>query len=105
MTREQLKECCTARKELLLIKHQLKAGGEDTIQTSRLKKRAERMEVNLGSIEDYIDSLGSSILRQIVTLRYIEDMSIKDTAAFMGYSESRIKGYLTELFRDSQNEI
>ena len=93
MTKDQLEKYVTTRNELLLVTRQLEICGDESRQAARLKARADLLTAELDSVEEYIDSLESSFLRQVATLRYVEGLSLKDTAAIVGYSPNHLRSY------------
>lgn len=100
MTRERLENCYFLRKELALIRRRLESCGENAHQAQRLKERADELTSEIDAVEDYIASLDSSILRQMATLRFVEGMSLKDTAAYVGYSPCHAGRYIKKLFAE-----
>jgi DNA-directed RNA polymerase specialized sigma24 family protein len=82
-----LDNCFEARKELLVVERQLEACNEGSYQVPHLRARKGRLMAELAAVEDYVDSLDSSLMRQLVTLHFVEGMSIKEVAAYVGYSE------------------
>ena len=99
LTRKQLETCYQLRKELALTVRRIETCGEDSPQTQRLKEKADVLSAEIEAVENYIDSLDNSLMRQIATLRFVEGMTLKDTAAYVGYSVMQTKRYIHKLLQ------
>lgn len=64
----------------------------------RLKRRRAEVEQQLEQIEDFIDGLEDSQLRQIIHYRYIRGYSWVKSAQLMGTKESSIRSKITRYF-------
>jgi len=100
LTRKRLKEFYSLRKELALTERRLEACGENPQQMQRLREKVSELQAEVSAVEDFVESLESSILRQIITLRYIEGMTIEETGKYVGYGVSSVKKYCEKLFPD-----
>jgi DNA-directed RNA polymerase specialized sigma subunit len=97
MTVEQLKKCYPLRKELALTVRRMEAsvGG---LHQERLRKKADALSAEIDAVMDYIESLESSLMRQVLTLRYFEGQDWKAVGAFVGLSRSQLTRILNKLF-------
>ena len=70
-------------------KHAVVIEGVDSIRLQRLRKRLERRRDEymdmVDEINDFIESIDDSMIRQLVAYRYLNHMSWNDIAANMGY--------------------
>ena len=98
MTIQKLESCYLLRKELALTERRIKSCTENSQQKQRLENRATELMVYLDEIQDYIESLESSLLRQIITLRYFEGLTYKETADYVGYSSKQTRRILHNHF-------
>lgn len=64
----------------------------------RLCERKSRFEAECDAIEKYIEGLDDSLIRQLLTRRYIEDRTLKETAILVGYSEIQAGRILKKFF-------
>ncbi|MDL2318082.1 hypothetical protein LJC74_03175 [Eubacteriales bacterium OttesenSCG-928-A19] len=60
-------------------------------------KKAQRI-AECETIEEYIDGLDDSLMRQLLTRRYIEGHTLEETAELVGYSETHVKRLLKDFF-------
>lgn len=74
--------------------HRIHIQGINAKEISRLKvklmRRKYRLITQLNEIEAFIDSIEDSLIRQAITLYYIEGKSWQATAVKMGYSSESI---------------
>lgn len=68
-----------------------------------LSGRLVRCNVLMSEIEEFINSIGDSELRQIFTLRYIEGMKLKDIAAEVDEDLSGVGKKITAYLQLSNN--
>ena len=77
-------------------------GSGESLVMRRLKKRLgekkARLAEELDAIMEYIDSLEDSVVRQIVTLRYVEGLAVCEVAGLVGYSERQISRIIKAAF-------
>ena len=62
----------------------------------RLRERMVAKTIECEAIENYINSVEDSIMWQLLTIRYIEGKSLKETAEQVGYTT----GYASKLIND-----
>jgi len=63
-------------------------------------------EAECERIEEFVESVEDSLMRQLLTCRYIEGMKLCETAFIVGYSESQAKRLLSAFFQKmSSNEL
>ena len=127
MTRQRLAQYITLQKEIIMLQGQILAAeisGEDylrdVVQGSttgapyskraiaisgygsraviKLRARKARYEAECDAIEKYIESIKDSGLRQLLTRRFIEGKTMKETAALVGYSERQAFRLINEFF-------
>ena len=65
---------------------------------ARLKRRRAEVSEQLEQIEDFIDGLEDSQLRQIIHYHYIKGYSWVKTAYLMGTKESSVRSKVTRYF-------
>ncbi|MCL2249122.1 MAG: ECF-type sigma factor [Oscillospiraceae bacterium] len=66
---------------------------------SRLEKLEQQMVDEIDDVMDFIESLGDSRDRQVLTIRYIDGASIKETAKKVRFSESTVKQLLRNILK------
>ena len=74
--------------------HDITIRGYGTQAVPRLSARKASCEAECAAVEKYIESVDDSVMRQILTRRYIENRTLKETAELVSYSESRVKQLL-----------
>ena len=77
----------TSDKESPYLQHTITITGYGTRDIPRLQKRKRRYVAECDAIEQYIDSIYDSSVRQLFTRRYLEGLTLKQAAAIVGYSE------------------
>jgi DNA-directed RNA polymerase specialized sigma24 family protein len=103
VTRELLEQCKKGRDELLLVERQLEMCGTEPHRRHLLEDRAAKLRTDIGAVEAFINTLGDSVLRQVVALRYVEGLPLEATAEAVGYSLSQVKRRLRTM-RESLEE-
>ncbi len=64
----------------------------------RLCERRSRFEADCNEVEHFIEALDDSIMRQLLTRRYIEGNTLKDTAQLVGYSVKQASRLIEDFF-------
>jgi DNA-directed RNA polymerase specialized sigma subunit len=64
----------------------------------RLLARKAELEIECETVERYIETLDDSLMRQLLTRRYVEGYSLSETADKIGYSESQTSRILSKFF-------
>lgn len=76
------------------------SGYVESVAKKRLQARLARLEkvifIELDAVMDYIDTLDNARDRQILTLRYVDGFSVKETAQKTGYKEKYLSTLLSE---------
>ena len=98
MTKERLKSCYMLRKELALTERLIKEAGNDPLKSQRLLDKAASLKAEIEAIQNYIDSIESSRMRQILTLKYFEGLTARAVGAYMGYCPKSITRFLKKHF-------
>jgi len=127
MTKKRLAQYVTLQKEIIMLQGQILAAelsGEDylhdvvqgstleapyskhTVAISgygsravpKLRARKAKHEAECDAIEKYIESVKDSALRQLLTRRFIEGKTIKETAALVGYSVKQAGRLINDFF-------
>lgn len=57
----------------------------------RYRRRLHRVQVERNTLESYIEQIGDSYLRQIITLRFVDGFSWQRVADSMGGSEDSVR--------------
>ena len=123
MTKERIKKYASLKREIAMLEQQIYVVGEtDPVidyandyrsgkakpivikgygsrRIPRLSRRVTACYAECEAIEHYIDSVDNSTIRQILTRRYIEGKTMRETAAIVGYSESRVRAFLAGHFQ------
>ena len=126
MTKRRVSQYITLKREIIMLEDQiLSAGCGDEFVTDYAKdyskgfpriitlrgygshavpKLSARKAWCIGecdAIEDFICNLEDSIMRQLLTRRYIEGRSIKETGELVGYSERQAGRLINDFFKSS----
>ncbi len=133
MTRQQIEQYASLKREIDMIADQIaraeNAGGyaTDVVQGStesvpfavrnivikgytttyipRLLRRRVQLVRKCGEVEQFVENIEDSNMRQLLTWRYIENKSLSETARRVGYSESQTKRRIKNFFEKmTQNE-
>lgn len=84
--------------EIPYAMHNITIKGYTSQTVPRLQKRKALLEKQCTAVELYIEGLPDSLLRQIITWRYIYGKSLAETARQVGYSESQTKRRIKKFF-------
>jgi DNA-directed RNA polymerase specialized sigma subunit len=76
---------------------------ENSPLLQRLNIKATSLVARIEAVEDYIDSIDRSIVRQILTLRYVEGLTLKEIGAYVGYNAATITRLLKKHFMEAQD--
>ena len=79
-------------------KHDTVIKGFGSSSIPRLRARLVEKKLECQAIENFVNSINDSIMWQLLTFLYIEDKKIREAAALVNYSESRVKQLLKEFF-------
>ena len=71
----------------------------------RLFEKLGRLKAECSEIEKYIESLDDSTIRQLLTRRYIEGRTLKETSVLVGYSERQANRILTSFFENMSANV
>jgi len=85
-------------KHVVAIKGYVKKAGP------RLRARAKRYEDECTEVERFIEGVDDSIMRQILTRRYIELHTVEATAKIIGYSKSQIDRKIKTFFGNMRQD-
>ena len=72
----------------------IEGSGESLVKRrlkQQLREKKASLMAELDAIMEYIDSLEDSVVHQIMTLRYVEGMSVEEDAGYVGYSDRQIR--------------
>ena len=134
MTKRRIEEYASLRREIVMLGEQVdtaqRYGMEylwDVVQAStgpgdqkrnivvkgygsrsipKLLALKAKKETECDAIEKYIEEVDDSVIRQILTRRYIEGRSIYESAQLVGYSERQVKRIIKGFFeRMSTNSL
>jgi hypothetical protein len=114
MIQEQInnlqRECAivsTSDSEWPYCKHAVKIEGlprqEDQLKQHKLEKRKKECRKKIKQLEYYIQHVDDSLIRQLLTYRYMEGLKWNDIAAKMGsgYSEDSLRKMLERFLNKS----
>jgi len=131
MTHERLKEYTNLRCEIAMFEDQI-ANSEyqavsDTVEMSsqtvpyskhviavrgymdkskpRIVRKKEIKERECAAIEHFIEAVADSLLRQLLTRRYIEGRTLKESASIIGYSDKQAKRILDTFFEKLSTNV
>lgn len=85
-------------KEIPYAMHNIVIKGYTSQYVPKLQKRKARLEADCVAVESYIEAVEDSIMRQLLTRRYIEGHSIVQAAQLVGYSEIHAKRLYKKFF-------
>lgn len=84
--------------EIPYAMHNVVIKGYATRHVPKLHKRKAKLEAECAAVEKYIEDVEDSIMRQLLTRRYIEGKSIAEAADLVGYSEIHTKRLYKNFF-------
>lgn len=84
--------------EIPYAMHNITIKGYTSQTVPRLQKRKALLEKQCTAVERFVESVEDSVMRQILTRRYIEGRQLADTAALVGYSVRQIKRLIKNFF-------
>ena len=91
-------------KSLPYKKHSVVIKGYGSRAVPRLCAKKADLEAECDAVERYIEMVDDSVLRQLLTRRYIEGRTLSETAELVGYSEAQtkrhIKNFLEKMSRN-----
>ena len=91
-------------KEIPYAMHNITIKGYTSRTVPRLQKRKAQLERQCAAVENFVESIEDSLMRQILTRRFIEGRHLSDTAALVGYSERQtirmIKAFFEKMSPD-----
>jgi len=133
ITRQQIEQYTAVKREIIMLEDQIcdaESGGEfvvDMVRGSaseipyamhnitikgytsqtvpRLQKRKAQLEKQCRAVEAFIEGIPDSLLRQIMTWRYIYGKSLADTARQVGYSERQTKRRIKRFFEKMSPDV
>lgn len=92
-------------KELPYAMHNIVIKGYTSSHVPKLKKRKAMREKECREIECFVESIEDSILRQLFTWRYIEGMSVAESAARVGYSRKQATRLFCSFFEKMSHDV
>lgn len=130
MTKRRVMRYTSLKREIAMLEEQLRTagGGDDDVvdyakeyltgypriitlrgrgsqDVPRLSKRITACIAECKDIEDFIADLDDCVMRQLLTRRYLEGRTLRETAELVGYSESQTKRLINNFFEKmTQNE-
>jgi len=120
MTRRRIEQYSKLRSEIVMLEGQILSAQlfgddyvSDVVQNSqrtqvikgygsraipRLCERKAKYEAECDAVEHFIESLDDSVMRHLLTRRYIEARSLKETADLVGYSQVQAGRLIKDFF-------
>ena len=92
-------------KEAPYATHKIIIKGYASRTVPRLKQRKAMLEKQCTAVERFVESVEDSVMRQILTRRYIEGRQLADTAALVGYSVRQIKRLIKNFFEKMSPDV
>jgi len=86
-------------------KRAIAISGYGSLAVPKLRARKARYEAECEAIEQHIESAEDSTLRQLLTWRFIEGKTLKETAALTGYSEKHTGRLIRKFIADNSGQI
>lgn len=84
--------------EIPYVMHNVTIKGYATHRVPKLHRRKAVLEGECEKIEAFIWGLDDSLIRQIMTWRFIEGKQMGETAKLVGYSVSQVKRLINHCF-------
>lgn len=91
--------------EIPYAMHNITIKGYTSQTVPRLQKRKALLEKQCTAVERFVESVEDSVMRQILTRRYIEGRQLADTAALVGYSVRQIKRLIKNFFEKMSPDV
>lgn len=91
--------------EIPYAMHNITIKGYTSPTVPRLQKRKALLEKQCTAVERFVESVEDSVMRQILTRRYIEGRQLADTAALVGYSVRQIKRLIKNFFEKMSPDV
>lgn len=85
-------------KELPYAQHNIVIQGFGSEAVPKLSTRKAWCVAECKAIEDFIASLDDSVMRQLLTRRYLEGRSVKETGELVGYSDRQVGRLINDFF-------
>jgi hypothetical protein len=82
-------------------KHSVVIKGYGSRAIPKLSARKAKYEAECDAIERFIEAVEDSVMRQLLTRRYIEGRTIKETAGLVGYTPKYISQKIVEFFENN----
>ena len=91
--------------EIPYAMHNITIKGYTSQTVPRLQKRKALLEKQCIAVERFVEGVEDSVMRQILTRRYIEGRHLADTAALVGYSVRQIKRLIKNFFEKMSPDV
>jgi len=78
--------------------HNIIIQGHGSVSVQRWSARKTALEHECTAVEEFIESVDDSTMRQILTWKYIQGNTVERTAAIVGYSPVHVKRLLKNFF-------
>ena len=85
-------------KEVPYAMHNITIKGYTSDHVPRLIKRKAALVKQCAAVEQFVEELPDSLMRQIFTRRFIEGRQLAETAKLVGYSVSQTKRLINSCF-------
>jgi DNA-directed RNA polymerase specialized sigma24 family protein len=92
-------------KEIPYAMHNIVIKGYTSSHVPRLIKRKAAREKECREIERFVESIEDSVLRQLFTWRYIEGLSVAESAARVGYSRKQATRLFCSFFEKMSHDV
>jgi len=90
-------------KGLPYTQHSIVINGYGSRHIPRLRARMTEKMAECEAVENYIDSVEDSLTWQLLTRRYIEGRTLKETAEMVGYSQNHAWRLISDYFKKMIN--
>ena len=87
------------------IQHNIVVTGYGSKTIPRLRQRKARLEAECRDIEECVERVDDSIMRQLLTRRFIENKTIKEAAALSGYCEKQASRKIKKFFEKMSADV
>nr|DAG16914.1 MAG TPA: Protein of unknown function (DUF1492) [Caudoviricetes sp.] len=92
-------------KEVPYAMHNITIKGYTSDYVPRLKKRKAALVKQCAAVEQFVESIEDSVMRQLFILRYIEGRGIAGAAQFVGYSERQARRLMNSFFEKMSADV